>query len=671
MTGNLAPDSTLWWELLVALGGGVALAVILAAAADRWIRVAAWQRALWQITTVGLFALVLCELTGAATGLVQLCRETFRIATNSRGAGVSPAGEKTSPCGAGVSPAPEKAGGTPAPQTTIDQGALSTPFVDQGSASTLVRDVEGPIESPADVEPLAAISPPGAWWPAMVWAVGAATIFAWAAWTRVLLFLFRRRCRPAGGEAVQCVGAVAARLGIGRPIRLLVSERLHAPVVFGDVRAVLVLPADFEESFDARQREAILAHELTHLASNDPAWQAASLLACGLLWWHPAAWWSRRRLRAASEAAADEASLAVPGGPCALAEALVRVGRRLVQPRRLAWLSVAGGFRSGLGRRVERLLNLGGRSWRTPGRARLAFAHATLPLAFALIAILGTAWAPLRAPLAEGETTMGVLKTSWRCSLAATALWALLANNPVQAAADDRPADRTPPSAAPAGADRDAMQQQLQALKQKIEQFEKDGNHEEAQRARREAQALMAKFNPRGGEGRTPGPDVSGPDRDKLREQIQAIRQRVEQLEKDGKHEEAEQVKLEGRALLAKLNPRGAEGRTRGEISPRDANRMPSGDMAARLQHLQAAVENLKAAGLDAEAQHFAQLIERAQQSGGRGEGRASADASANPSRGGRQPAGGDVQELRSEVQQMHREMQELREQLKRALDRK
>jgi beta-lactamase regulating signal transducer with metallopeptidase domain len=150
---------------------------------------------------------------------------------------------------------------------------------------------------------------------------------------------------------------------VRRPIRVLVSHRLSTPVVLGNWRCTLALPATFAGQFTPRQQGVVLAHELTHLAALDPLWQSVATFLCGVLWWHPAAWWTRRRLRAAGEAAADEASLVVPDGPRVLAESLVVLGRSLLQPRPIAGVAIEGHFRSSLGRRAERLLRLEPRAW--------------------------------------------------------------------------------------------------------------------------------------------------------------------------------------------------------------------------------------------------------------------------------------------------------------------
>src|SRR5262249_37830679 len=150
-------------------------------------------------------------------------------------------------------------------------------------------------------------------------------------------------------------------------------------------------------------QEAMLAHELAHLMAHDPAWHFIAQLVTAMLWWHPVAWWALAQFRSASERAADEASLVVSDGPGALAACLVRLGARLAEWNSLGWLSMAGsGFRSGLGRRVERLLCLDGAARRPPGRLRKAIFLILGPALLVAASALSTAWA--RSPAAsEGE----------------------------------------------------------------------------------------------------------------------------------------------------------------------------------------------------------------------------------------------------------------------------
>jgi len=311
---------------------------------------------------------------------------------------------------------------------------------DQGQAATLA----------ASHVPSRAADVP--WWPAAIWAAGAVILLGRMVWTRLLLFVFRwRRTVRCSADQSGPLSALARRLGLRGRIRVVESEKLSVPVAFGWLRPTVAVPAGFFEEFDAREQRAMLVHELAHLAAGDPVWQAVSDLLCALVWWHPMVWWSRFRLQAASEAAADEASLLVPDGPDVLAGCLVAMGRRLSGARRLGWVSIHGpGFRSALGRRVQRLLQLGPRKWRPLGPGRAASARLVLPVLLVLAAVFGTTWARPQEISPEGGMTMSVWQSCVGRSVAATVLWALM-GPAVNEAPAEQPAPGDPAVAATAG----------------------------------------------------------------------------------------------------------------------------------------------------------------------------------------------------------------------------
>src|SRR5947209_10187007 len=144
----------------------------------------------------------------------------------------------------------------------------------------------------------------------------------------------------------------------------------------------------------------MIAHELGHLAGNDPRWCLLANALAALLWWHPAVWWLRRRLHVESELAADEASLLITNGPRALSECLIELGARLVRPPAMGGLG-ASGFRSIIGRRVQRLLKLQETSFRRPDHRKTLLFKILGPIAMAIIVIVCTAWT------APGQMTKG------------------------------------------------------------------------------------------------------------------------------------------------------------------------------------------------------------------------------------------------------------------------
>src|SRR5207245_4963635 len=225
--------------------------------------------------------------------------------------------------------------------------------------------------------------PLGVLWLGLIWLTGAGLVIARSCVARLLFALFRRRRRAVrDADLHNRAEALAQLLGINRRVRLVELARLNAPIVFGLLWPAIGLPAEFTQRFDTPRQEAMLAHELAHLTANDPFWYLLADLTAAIFWWHPCVWWARRRLHTASETAADEASLLLANGPGVLAECLVELAAQLTQRRSFACPGLDGnGFRSGLGRRVDRLVNLNGRSWRPPDRLRSILAKTVGPAA--------------------------------------------------------------------------------------------------------------------------------------------------------------------------------------------------------------------------------------------------------------------------------------------------
>ena len=81
----------------------------------------------------------------------------------------------------------------------------------------------------------------------------------------------------------------------------------QGPALVGLWPARLVLPPDFEQRFDARQRPLVLAHEEIHRRRLDNHWNALAAALCALHWFNPVAWLALRAMRADQELSCDHA----------------------------------------------------------------------------------------------------------------------------------------------------------------------------------------------------------------------------------------------------------------------------------------------------------------------------------------------------------------------------
>lgn len=187
------------------------------------------------------------------------------------------------------------------------------------------------------------------------------------------------------------------RLGFKHGAALLVSPEVAAPVSWGFIRPTILLSAEAER--DARHAEALIAHELAHVARFDWLKLLAGRLATALFWFNPLVWRLARRCHDLCEEAADDAVLRAEVRRTDYAELLVDTARRTAGPMLFAVHGVAP-TESALGRRVASVLDAGRR--RSP--ASFAWAASCTAVALGLSAPLaGVELVRLPGPLAGAD----------------------------------------------------------------------------------------------------------------------------------------------------------------------------------------------------------------------------------------------------------------------------
>jgi beta-lactamase regulating signal transducer with metallopeptidase domain len=162
--------------------------------------------------------------------------------------------------------------------------------------------------------------------PGMVRALSAAPIIpilaaAWMCGVLVLsirllggwCWLYRRlgrHARPAPSEWQWRLDALARPLGVAGRVRLLVSESVNDILALGWLRPAVLLPASALLRLSPEALEAILAHELAHIARRDFAVNLLQSAAEVLFFYHPAAWWLSGQIRELREYCCDDAAAA-------------------------------------------------------------------------------------------------------------------------------------------------------------------------------------------------------------------------------------------------------------------------------------------------------------------------------------------------------------------------
>jgi TonB family protein len=184
------------------------------------------------------------------------------------------------------------------------------------------------------------------------------------------------------------------------------AAELSSPATFG---ATILLP-DEHVHWSVHKREAIMAHERSHVLAHDchRLW-LAKLYKC-FFWLNPLAWWLERRIAALAEETSDAAALRVVGDAPAYAEILLEFatvgGQTATVATGMGSLSIAA--------RIERVVDGKAvadepRRWR-----RFAAAGGVMPamLLCATLQLAPSHWTFAQEHTAEGEHSSARLPTA-------------------------------------------------------------------------------------------------------------------------------------------------------------------------------------------------------------------------------------------------------------------
>ena len=193
-------------------------------------------------------------------------------------------------------------------------------------------------------------------WLLPLWACGVTILAARLLWGCARVARLKREGEMAEPDVLAMVERLAQRIGIARPVRVLISRLADGPSVVGWLRPVLLLPAATLLGLTAEQLEAVLAHELAHIRRWDYLVNLAQMLVETALFYHPAVWWISARIRKERELCCDDIAVGSCGDALCYARALTALERMRVS-RSVALATAAVGAKDGpLKYRIERLL---------------------------------------------------------------------------------------------------------------------------------------------------------------------------------------------------------------------------------------------------------------------------------------------------------------------------
>jgi beta-lactamase regulating signal transducer with metallopeptidase domain len=152
------------------------------------------------------------------------------------------------------------------------------------------------------------------------------------------------------------LGSRAHAMGLDAIPQAAESDLITVPVTMGALRPTILLPTSWREWDDAKI-EAVIAHEVSHVARRDALTQRISLLHRAIFWFSPLAWWLDRRLADLAEEASDEAALSCGADRTDYAKTLLGFFEALqATPGRVWWQGVSMAKAGQAEQRVDRIL---------------------------------------------------------------------------------------------------------------------------------------------------------------------------------------------------------------------------------------------------------------------------------------------------------------------------
>lgn len=237
-------------------------------------------------------------------------------------------------------------------------------------------------------------------WLAIAWSAGGLpSLVPLAIGLWQLARLHRRSQVMADRRWLALLQEIRRQLALRRHVQLRQSESSLAPLTWGALRPVLLVPFEAGAWPDKRRR-LVLLHELAHVRRWDWLTQLVAHVACAVYWFNPLVWWAARQMRIERELACDDIVLASGARASDYARELLALAAGLSHSRASMLAALPMARRVALDDRLHGILD--------SRRNRTALSRAAVCLGAALAAAAIAPLAMLRAAppeATESETT--------------------------------------------------------------------------------------------------------------------------------------------------------------------------------------------------------------------------------------------------------------------------
>jgi beta-lactamase regulating signal transducer with metallopeptidase domain/Tfp pilus assembly protein PilF len=214
-----------------------------------------------------------------------------------------------------------------------------------------------------------------------------ATMLARLLFGMIAVTAITRRAREVADDALlREVDRACERLGVSRLVRVLTSDAVSVPLVWGIRRPALLLPP-VALSWSRERLGVVFLHEIAHLRRRDALSLLFTRFVAAIYWFHPLAWSLDRIARRDCEQACDDLVLATGTRPSEYADHLLDIARTLPHRDPFGAVTLAMSRRSQLEGRLLSILQPRARRGVTSMRAAIAVAVVTVIVALPVAAI--------------------------------------------------------------------------------------------------------------------------------------------------------------------------------------------------------------------------------------------------------------------------------------------
>jgi beta-lactamase regulating signal transducer with metallopeptidase domain len=214
-----------------------------------------------------------------------------------------------------------------------------------------------------------------------IWIIGAVGVVCYALMGHFAAWRLYRAARRIDHSYFQNTEQLRNEAGLSRPLRVVASAAVSAPVVLHLWGPIIVMPEAVERWSPARIR-AVLLHEFAHIKRNDLHMQSLAQFACALYWFNPLVWFAKRRLCLERELACDDFVLQMGTSGPDYATHLFEIARGASASRAAYFAIGLAAYRSQLEQRLVAIVNP-----RTPRHSMTILGKLMVALPLLLVAL--------------------------------------------------------------------------------------------------------------------------------------------------------------------------------------------------------------------------------------------------------------------------------------------